>query len=72
MTSPFRSALPFAEFRRLRVHEVLRDYPEVLEVLRGKEIDPRETGTQTLDEVRILSPEDLRDLARAVAWRGGP
>ena len=60
------------EIRFRRVHELLRDYPEVLAFLEGRGIDPRRDGGKTL--APLLLPDELwlPELMSELRWRGNP
>jgi hypothetical protein len=60
------------EIRSLRVHELLRDYPEVLAFLEDRGIDPRRDGGKTL--AQLLPPDELwlPELMSELRWRGNP
>ena len=60
------------EIRFLRVHELLRDYPEALPFLEGRGIDPRRDGGKTL--AQLLPPSELwwSELTSELRWRGSP
>jgi hypothetical protein len=60
------------EIQVRRVHELLRDYPEVLAFLEARGIDPRRDGAKTLP--RLLPPDErwLPELMAEIRWRGNP
>ena len=50
------------------VHEIVRDFPEALEVLRSHGVDPAASGGRRLGD--LPDGEDLaRALVRSTAWR---
>lgn len=51
----------------LRVHEAVRDYPELLPVLRDLGVDLPEGGCALLGDV--TPPGQRRELLAALAWR---
>jgi len=61
--------------RFLRVHEVIRDYPELLPFLLSLGIDARESGGRVMGEVFTTGGPPLGALLAELAWRvdpGGP
>jgi len=58
------------EIRFLRVHELLRDYPEVLPLLEGRGIDARRDGGKTLSQLLPPSEPWLPELMSELRWRG--
>lgn len=60
------------EIQFLRLHELLRDYPEVMAFLEGRGIDPRRDGGKTL--AQLLPPDELwlPELMSELRWRGNP
>lgn len=67
MKCPFPRPPEGGELRGLRVHEAVRDHPEVLAVLRRLQVDPLRNGAMGLADV--LDDDGLRQVNEAVAWR---
>ncbi len=70
MRNPFLPPPRSEEFHLLEVHELIRDYPELLSLFRGWGIRVREAGTTALPPG--LFPEGGEDGGpfEALAWRG--
>lgn len=72
---------PRSELLGLELHEMVRDFPETLTVLRGHGVDLRSLGTRPLAEVADLVGSDgpgaaegealVDDLLASVSWRRG-
>jgi len=66
---PFKPAPPGDGIRGLRIHELVRDHPELLPILEELGMLP-EMGGDALPE-DLLTRSDLGErLQRALAWRG--
>ena len=71
----FRPPPPTAEeLRSRRVHELVRDYPELLTPLESLGVDPGSSGARSLGEILPQDERWVKPLLEAVAWRreGGP
>ena len=70
MRPSFLPALSWESLRSLRVHEVIRDYPEILPLLSASGTPVGEVGAKSLEGVLApLGPWPER-LSTELAWRG--
>jgi len=57
------------ELRTSRVHELVRDYPELLAVLSERDVDPGEGGALTMSEVIPGGGLWVGEVMARLAWR---
>lgn len=57
------------ELRALPAYELVRDYPELLPLLREMGVDPGEEGSRTLPEVIPGSGPWVPEFLARLAWR---
>ena len=72
MRTPFLTALPSEALKGLEVHEVVRDYPELLVPLRKSGIGLQESGPLGLGEVLFDRGGEAEALASSLRWRENP
>ena len=70
MKPRWRPAPSSRELEDLRVHEVVRDYPETLAVFRGEGLDLPALGCELLGQA--ADERLLTLLTEACSWRGEP
>ena len=70
MISPFPSPPAPEEFRGLRVHEAVRDYPELLPHLMPYGDAAKDSGARLLSEVMAEVPGGEAGLLSLLSWRG--
>lgn len=70
MRATFPSPPSEEELRSTRVHELIRDYPELLLPFRNLGIDPGEDGYKALSEILPGDEGCVDGLLQEVRWRG--
>ncbi|MCJ7626756.1 MAG: hypothetical protein MUO50_00065 [Longimicrobiales bacterium] len=70
MRNPFLSPPPLEEFQLLEVHELIRDYPELLSLFRRWGIRVREAGTTALPSGLFSGGGEGEGSFETLAWRG--
>ena len=62
--------LPWEELSGLPVHVLIRDYPELIPILRSRGLSLVESGGLTLDEALGPDREGLEEeISQALGWR---
>lgn len=70
MRNPFLSPPRPEELEALEVHELIRDYPELLSLFRQSGIRVREDGTDLLPAGSLPGMGEEGDPFESLAWRG--
>ena len=70
MRATFPSPPSKEELRSTRVHELIRDYPELLLPFRKLGVDPGEDGYKALSEILPGDRDWVDGLLEEVRWRG--
>lgn len=60
------------ELRSLRVHEVVRDYPELRSTLHSLGVDAGEAGGRVLGDIFSPDAPELQRLLEELGWRVAP
>ncbi len=67
MKNPFPPPPPPGALATLEIHEWVRDYPELMPLLRSMGVDPRKEGTESLS--RASGPRAGPGVRSCLAWR---
>jgi len=70
MKNLFSAAPTWEVLKGLEVHEVVRDYPELLLPLKQKGVELQEGGPRGLLDVLLDRHGEAKALALFLAWRG--
>jgi hypothetical protein len=68
--SPFLPPPALEDLRSLRIHEAVRDYPELLPVLAPPQVSMERRGTRLLSEVIQEVPAVGARVLSLLSWRG--
>lgn len=69
--NPYLPPPPPGELSRLQLHELARDFPELLEVFHAWGVDWRRHGTATLEGLLRGDRSRWEVLRKELAWRHG-